>query len=91
LDTITACAPIRTQGEASQALALESSISVGALAALARVAQALVNVHTGLTVGSKLVTRVTNALEPAVHVDTTTVVAHPALGALVLVPAEAAV
>ena len=72
-------------------MALESTICVGALATLAWVARALINVHTGLAVGGQLVAGVTDALEAAVHVDTASVVTHTALGALVLVAAKAAV
>ncbi len=88
LYAVAACAPIWAQREACQALALETTICICALSTLAGVAGALINVHTGLTIGGQLIAWITYTSEPAVHINTPTVVAHPALCTLILITTE---
>ena len=64
---------------------------VGTFSPLTRVTGALVHVLAGLPVGGQLVAGLTHTLEAAVHVDTSTVLAHSSLGTLVHVSAKAAV
>jgi hypothetical protein len=69
-------------------LALETTICICALSTLAGVAWALINVHTGLTIGSQLIAWITYTSESAVHINTPTIVAHPALCTLILITTE---
>jgi hypothetical protein len=72
-------------------LALEATVCIRALTALAWVARTLVDINTGFTIRSQLIAGVTDALEAAIHVDTPTIITHPALRTLIQIPTEATV
>ena len=75
-------------------LNLKSSFGIGTLAAEARIASTLVNIHAHLAIASHLVARVTDALEAALRVDALAVLAHVAAarrGTLVQIQAEGAI
>ena len=72
-------------------MTLKPALGVGASPSQAGVAGALVDVSARLAVCGEMIARVADTLEAAVHVDASTILAHPRLSAFVEVATEALV